>query len=118
MNKTIIKYEKVCQEVALEIIKTYFSEWEGVEYGHDWWWIGDTIGGVMGIGDYFFHFDALVEALRYGATEKQFFDYYDYCLDLASEGKPIDINFKNYILHDETSKESFQNAMEKIRKIK
>lgn len=71
-----------------------FQGSDGAEDGIDLrgYWIGNDIGGVLEISDYYFSFDRMKEALELNATEKQLFDYYD----LEVEGKP-DMNFKNYV---------------------
>lgn len=56
------------------------------------YWVGNDIGGILEISDYYFSFDRMKEALELNATEKQLFDYYD--LELEEK---IDINFKNYV---------------------
>ncbi len=97
MNKTIKKYENACNKIVLEIFKAYFSEYETIEYGYDWFWVSDTVGDVLCIGDYYFSLDDMITALRYNCPEKQFFDWYDHCLSLAREDKKPEVNFKNYI---------------------
>lgn len=60
------------------------------------WWIAGDVGGVLHVNDYFFNLDRIIDALRFKATRKQLFDYYD--LELTSYPHP-EINFKNYIKH-------------------
>jgi len=90
MNKqeTINKYEDSCNLVLEKINNLYF------EGEADTNWAGSEIGGVAIVADYFFDMHYMITALRYEATEKQFFDYYVKSLD----GEPM--NFKNYLLNE------------------
>ena len=88
-QETIDLYEKACNEVAEKFNNLYF----GGEADTDTW-VGDIPGSVLMLSDYFFDFDFMITALRYDATEKQVFDYYD--LQMETEGLIV-VNFKNYI---------------------
>jgi hypothetical protein len=48
---------------------------------NDLWWVGDDIGGVAVIADYFFNMSDIVEFIKYKYSRKQMFEYYDYKLD-------------------------------------
>ena len=86
--KEIKNYEKACQSISKKINNIYFDDCASTD------WVADEIGGIAIISDFFFDMDFMLTALRYNASEKQFFDYYD----LAMEEK-TECNFKNYILY-------------------
>ena len=86
--KEIKNYEKACQNILKKINDIYFNAAADID------WIADEIGGVAIISDFFFDMDFMLTALRYNASEKQFFDYYD----LMTEEK-TKCNFKNYIVY-------------------
>ena len=87
-QETIDLFETACNEVAEKFNNLYFGGEADVD------WISDTPGEVCLMSDYFFDMDFMLTALRYDATEKQVFDYYD--LLIKAEGLP-DVNLKNYI---------------------
>ena len=89
--KIIKEYEKACQKIAQEINKKYFEGEAEID------WVAEDIGGVLMIADYFFDVDEMITALKYKATEKQFFDWYN--LRLTQSDFIKGINFKNYILY-------------------
>lgn len=91
-EEVIDEYEYVCNLVLEKINNIYFEGEADVD------WVGNEVGGVATVADYFFDMNTMVIALRYNATEKQFFDYYDMTLE---DEKPK-MNFKNYILHSVT----------------
>lgn len=66
----IAKYEDACNGVALLFADTYFDT-------YDMDWIGDDVGGVLGINDYFFNMEDMLTFLKENATKDEVFDYYD-----------------------------------------
>lgn len=73
-------------------VKKYFKD-------ADWYWIGDDIGGVIEVNDYFFGFDRIREALKYKASAKKLFAYYDLESEKMfeiPESKP-DVNFRTFL---------------------
>jgi len=89
MKKVIKEYEKSCQEIADKINEIYFNSKQEI------CWIADNIGEVCNMGDWFFDMNYMITALKYNATEAQFFDFYD--LEIERKNKT---NFKNYILFE------------------
>ncbi len=89
-NEVINNYEKSCKDLVDKINNLYFDGEADID------WVSDDIGGAVTISDYFLDIDFMLTALKYNATKKQFFDYYD--LVIEKEGKQ-DVNFKNYILY-------------------
>lgn len=98
MSKTIptviLEYDKACEDVTREFLEHYFAD---EPYDVECWAAGD-IGGVYNVGDYFFDFHRMEDALRYGATKDQLFDYYDLEIEAGSFGTRPRISFKNFIL--------------------
>jgi len=100
INKIIKDWEIATNALAEEFVKKYWGE----ECIIDMYWIGDEIGGVLSIGDYYFNVDRMKEALELNATWKQLNDYY--WLEVETD-KKSDVSFKNYVkyeLKDEETK--------------
>ena len=96
INKQLLVWEKVTQVLADDFVKLYFgSDTEA-------YWVGEDIGfGVLVAGDYFFDLKRIVEALKFKATEKQLFDYYDLEIESANKGSlPLEVTFENYLKLD------------------
>ena len=92
MKSNLILFEEASNNLVEEFIKKYFGS------ASDVWWIGDEVGyGVLGINDYFFGIDIIIQALKFKATKKQLFGYYDLSLEYAEKGKKMEINFKTYL---------------------
>jgi len=87
-DKIINNYEEACQDIAEKINEVYFDGEANID------WVAGDIGGIATISDYFFDMNYMTDALKYGASEKQFFDFYQ----LGMEEKHS-CNFKNYILY-------------------
>lgn len=85
-------WEAETDKLAQLFVKKYFGE-------ADYYWIGNEIGGVIEVADYFFSLDRMVEALRYRASAKKLFAYYDLENEKMfeiPESKP-DVNFRTYL---------------------
>ena len=93
--KEIIEYEKIVQKIAKKFVKKYFSE-EEEYWDYECFWIGDEIGGVLTVSDYYFNFDNILDYLKNNYTVEELFDYYDYYLDEAIKNK-TPINIKNWL---------------------
>lgn len=100
MIKEIIAYEQACNGIAKKFVRKYFDR------EVDWRWIADDIGGILEVGDYYFNLDRMVTALRYKATQKQLFDYYDMQLEMGLNEKAFKkrtlFSFANYLRYPET----------------
>ena len=94
INKQLLEWEKASQDLADSFVKLYFGS-------ADAYWVGDSVGfGVLVVGDYFFDLERIVEALKFKATEKQLFDYYDAELEAGNKGLEVDMTFENYLKLD------------------
>lgn len=90
-NKQLENWEKATEELTTLFLEKYFDG------ETDYYWVGADIGGVLFVGDYFFNFDRIVEAIKYQATKKQLFGFYDLEIETLSNEKEMKMNFKNYI---------------------
>ncbi len=92
MTKQVLKnYEKAAQELADCFVKKYFDKDASCE------WVGDRIGDVYMVNDYWFDVDRMREALEFGATKEQLFEYYDLELETHQKGEKLALNFTNYL---------------------
>ena len=89
----IQEYEKVCEDVAREFLERYFPE----SVYEEEYWVADEIGGMFCVGDYYFGIPRMTEALRYEATSKQLFDYYEAEIELGMKEKSPSVNFFYYV---------------------
>jgi len=90
-NSTSLEiWEKATNDLAQQFANKYFD-------GGEWYWIGDQIGGVYCIADYFFILDRIIEALELRATYKQLIQFYDYELQCHEKDEAKTINFKNFV---------------------
>lgn len=99
-NESLRNWEIATEVLADEFLDVYF------ETSTDCFWVGNTIGGVFAVNDYFFNLDRIVESLRYHASKKKLFEYYEKEL----EEKP-DINFYYFLKHGWPKKEIKKNKI-------
>ena len=92
MKTTVKKYEDACQEVADKFVEKYFRN-----TASDMFWVGDEVGGVYVINDYFFGMDNMVDYFRHQYTIKDMFACYDYQLEEYTN-KKSPVNIKNWRL--------------------
>jgi len=99
-NKAILKnWEKETQKIADYFLKKYFKG-----YDPEWWWVADLVGEILFVNDYFFNLERIVEAIRFDASEKDLFDFYELELDCIIKGKQVDTNFYYYLKQHENKK--------------
>lgn len=84
-NNQLQAWELETNKLTEIFVKKYFKD-------ADWYWIGKDIGGVIEVNNFFFNFDRIREALKYKASAKKLFAYYD----LEVEDK-TDISFYAYL---------------------
>lgn len=60
-------------------------------------WVGDCVGEVAMIGDYFFNFDDIRYDLDNDCEDEAILEWYDYDLRLAELGCERRINFKSWV---------------------
>lgn len=74
-------YEKSCNALVQAFAKKYYDGQD------DWGWIGQEIGGCLGIGDEFLNLDLIVDTMRLKPTVEQYFEYYYYQLEEHTEDR-------------------------------
>jgi len=87
----LLFYEKACNDITKRINRVYFDRKQTP------CWIGDEIGCVCNMGDWFFDMDYMVTALKYEATEDQFFDYYNKQMEKTMKDEKMEYSFMDYI---------------------
>ena len=92
MNKQLQLWEEATLELSLHFVERYFGD-----DVTDVFWISDIIGDILVVNDYFFSLDFIREAIKYNATSRQLFDFYDLKLEFDTQDKPMEINFRNFI---------------------
>ena len=92
MTQLLKKWEYATQELTDKFIRKYFGK------DAEAWWVGDEIGGVLAVNDYFFGLDRIVGAMRFKATFEQLSDYHELEMEKIENGKDL-ANFENYVKH-------------------
>lgn len=90
--KEISEFNKVVDTLTILFIAKYFDIKTA-----DYYWIADDKSGVLSINDYFFSLTRIYEAIKYNASSKKLFEYYDEELNCSMKNKPMDMNFVNYV---------------------
>ena len=90
IQEIVDEYEFMCDGISDVFIEKYFGTKE-VES----WWVADEPGGVLFVNNYFFNMSDIVDYLRYDYSTKKMFEYYEYSMDIQSEGG-VPINIKHY----------------------
>lgn len=94
IQQLIIDYDNNVVEITKVFCKKYFGDC--YEYCDDDWTAGD-IGGIISINDYFFSFNKdILIALKYKATKRELFRFYDYSLEKHLKDEPTP-SFENYL---------------------
>ena len=93
MNKYLKNYYNAVEELTKHFCNKYFK---GVyEYDvNDW--VGCDIGGIICINDYWFNLSNIEIAIKYKATKKELFDYYDFSYENHIAGENC-ISFEHYL---------------------
>lgn len=77
-------------------------------------WVGNEVGGVACVGDYFADMGVIIADIEMDAPEHEFMEWYDYCLNANEFGLDTP-NFKSWVKGcPRTSKETFEH----FRKLK
>lgn len=96
MNKKPLRnYQKACNQLAAHFIGDYFDDCT-LTY-NDFDWVGDDIGGVLHVNDFYFSMSDIYEAMKLKPEKDKFFDYYYYCLDCSIKGESPNYNLKSFI---------------------
>ena len=73
--KELDNYEKACNELATAFIEKYFCDDDIKLKDIDFDWVGNKVGGVAFINDYYFSMDDIVNAIRFKAPKDRLFKY-------------------------------------------
>ena len=93
MNKYLKNYYNSVEELTKHFCKKYFK---GVYKYNVKDWVGCNIGGIIFINDYYFDFKNIVIAIKYKATKKELFGYYDFSYEKHIAGENC-ISFEQYL---------------------
>jgi len=89
-EKLLLEWEEITNGIVEFFIEKYFDKPE-------WFWVGDEIGGILCVNDYFFDLDRILDCIRFNATAKQLFEFSEVEVEYRSENKPMITNFKNFV---------------------
>ena len=90
-DKGIIpRWKKATDALAGYFVKKYFGN-----DASDVYWVGDIVGSILTINDYFFDLLDIVDYIRYRYSTDKMFEYYDYALKCRQKNESP-INIKNY----------------------
>ena len=91
MNKYLKNYYNSIEELTKHFCNKYFK---GVyEYNVDDW---ADIGGIIHINDYWFSMSDIEDAIKYNATKKELFEFYDFNYERRLN-KKNSVNFWHYL---------------------
>ena len=77
-------------------------------------WVGNEVGGVANVCDYFVGMNTIIADIELNAPEHEFIEWYDYCLEADEFGLDVP-NFKSWVKGcPRTPKET----LEHLRKLK
>jgi len=83
-------------ELATHNLTNVFTEKYFKNSVSDIYWVGDEVGGVLCVNDYFFDIGRISEAIRYNTSIKRLFEYYDKEIEFAMRDKDMPVSFKVY----------------------
>lgn len=92
MTKRILRnYEKAIQDLADCFVEKYFDK------DADCWWVGDRVGDVFFVNNYWFDVERMREALEFGATADQLFEFQNHELEMFQRNEKANCNFISYL---------------------
>ena len=87
----LTKFNKAVDELTEFFVKKYFDK------DADFYFISDEREGVLSVNDYFFNLEDIITSIRFNATEKQLFEWYDMALTASLENKELKTNYRNFL---------------------
>ena len=72
------KFTKLARKYTLNFLELYFYGDEP-EQLPEFWWVGDEIGGMLVVNDYYFSFDEVRLCVDKNIPENELFEWYEYC---------------------------------------
>lgn len=91
MKKELKAYYKAIEDLTKVFCEKYFKD--VYKYNIEDW---VDIGGVICINDYWFSLNNIEISIKYNATKKELFDFYDYNLDKNLKIENV-MSFENYL---------------------
>lgn len=91
MKKELEVYYKAIEDLTKVFCEKYFKD--VYKYNIEDW---VDIGGVICINDYWFSLNDIEISIKYNATKKELFDFYDYNLDKNLKIENV-MSFENYL---------------------
>lgn len=89
MTKVLKFWENETIILADYFVDKYFGK---MKYN----WVGNEIGGVMSVADYYFDLSDIVEFIRHHYSKDKMFEFYDYRLKCLEKGEEVKYNIKSY----------------------
>lgn len=89
-NTNIEKYYWYCEKIAREFVGYYF----GIEYINDSFWVGDRVGELLSISDFFFEMHDVVEFVKNKIDPDSLIDWYYQWTDSNNDKKINSTNWK------------------------
>jgi ribonuclease HI len=91
-RKVVKEWEKVTNKLARLFMKKYFADAQD-----DFHWVGDIVGGILTINEYFYEVDLVKESIELDAPWELLEGFYQYSMDCFDKGVQKEVNFKNYV---------------------
>jgi len=88
--KELKAYYRAVERLREIFLEKYFDE------DPDFYWVGDQIGGVLFVNDFFFSVENIIVCLKLKIKSEDLFSWYDYIIDQAMVGK-IPISLGNWM---------------------
>lgn len=89
----VAQYFEACERIKEAFLKKYYNYYTL----DDIFWVGDDIGGVACVGEYFHNMNDMVAALYLDCPVEKFFEWYDYCLENYEKKDAIYYNLKSFM---------------------
>jgi hypothetical protein len=85
------RYYEICNEIVSEFCKKQEMEFDS--------WVGDRVGEIALIGDYYLNFSDILQDLNTNQEKWFIFQWYNDSVDNAIKNKfPIQINYQSYCM--------------------
>lgn len=91
------QYFEACERIKEAFISKYYIYETLDRESIDDFWVGDDIGGVICINDYFHNLKDMVDALILDCPREKFFEWYDYSLENYEKKDAIHYNLKSFM---------------------
>jgi hypothetical protein len=109
IDRTLYKWETFTNKLVDQFIKKYFEVEDASDV--EMYWIGDDIGSVCMINDYFFNMSDIKFCLKNNVEISKLFEWYDYVLENPGEY----INLQSFNMG---AKEIIKQRKESLKKSK